>query len=173
MNIALAAAGDDHALLALRNHCIAHSVATFDVRGACMRRRLVAGSWLAAMAFALGGCAGAPTSPCAPGQRAMRSELLYFGTAMPHGTVSSEEWRGFVDEVVTPRFPDGLTAWPASGQWKSADGTAVREASWVISVVHGPDARSETALAEIVDAYKTRFHQESVLRVTSDACVTF
>jgi hypothetical protein len=40
-------------------------------------------------------------------------------------------------------------------------------------VVHWPDAKSETAITAIVDAYKTRFHQESVLRVSSDACVTF
>ena len=78
-----------------------------------------------------------------------------------------------VDTVVTPRFPDGLTAWPAQGQWRSPDGAPVREASWVLNIVHAPDAASETAIVEIVDAYKTRFRQESVLRVVSDACVGF
>ena len=132
-----------------------------------------------AIALALGGCALAnapapvPASACAPGQQAMTSELLYFGTAMPQGVVSAEDWRGFVDAVVTPRFPDGLTAWPASGQWKAAGGATVREATWVLNVVHAPDARSDSSIAEIVADYKRRFHQESVLRVSSAACVAF
>ena len=134
-------------------------------------RLLLVGALLAV--FALAGCASAPTPPCPSGQQAMRAELLYFGTAMPHGTVSPEDWRGFVDEVVTPRFPDGLTAWPASGQWTSPGGALVREPSWVLSVVHRPDAAADAAIAEIADAYKKRFQQESVLRVGSPACVAF
>jgi hypothetical protein len=142
-------------------------------------RSVAAFVFAAAAALATGGCANVPAPTlvpaptCARGQQPMRSELLYFGAAMPQGTVSAEDWRGFVDEVVTPRFPDGLTAWQASGQWKPSRGAPVREASWVVSVVHWPDAKSETAISAIVDAYKTRFHQESVLRVSSDACVTF
>ena len=81
----------------------------------------------ALIALALAGCASAPAPSCAPGQQAMRAELLYFGTATPRGTVSPEDWRHFVDEVVTPRFPDGLTVWPAGGQWRSAQGEAVHE----------------------------------------------
>ncbi|MCK9688772.1 DUF3574 domain-containing protein [Scleromatobacter humisilvae] len=138
-----------------------------------MTPRLAAGLLLPAIVLALAGCAVAPASRCAPGQAAMRAELLYFGTAGPRGTVSPEDWRDFVDEVVTPRFPDGLTAWPANGQWKPAGGAAVREASWVLSIVHRPDAASEAAIAGIAEAYKTRFQQESVLRVSSDACVSF
>ncbi len=134
-----------------------------------MRRRL--GALL--MTLAVAGCASAPATHCAPEQQAMRAERLYFGTAMPRGTVSTEDWRDFVDAVVTPRFPNGLTAWPASGQWRSADGTLLHEASWVLEIVHAPDPASDTAIVEIVAAYKQRFRQESVLRVSSDACVTF
>jgi hypothetical protein len=76
-------------------------------------------------------------------------------------------------EVVTPRFPDGLTVWPAAGQWRSADGALLHEASWVLNVVRAPDATSDMASATIGDAYKKRFHQESVLRVTSAGCVPF
>ena len=133
----------------------------------------------AAAAIAVTGCASGPdpvlvpARTCARGQQPMRSELLYFGAAMPQGMVSAEDWRRFVDEVVTPHFPDGLTAWPASGQWRSADGTLLHEASWVLEIVHAPDVASDTAIVEIVAAYKQRFRQESVLRVSSDACVTF
>jgi hypothetical protein len=139
----------------------------------------------AALAAGLAGCAGpspvlvpaptaAPAPACARGQQPMRDDRLVFGTAMPQGAmVSAQDWRGFVDEVVTPRFPDGFTAWPANGQWRPAKGALVREASWVIEVVHWPDAKSDTAIAAIVDEYRKRFHQESVLRVSTEACVTF
>jgi len=137
-----------------------------------MRRRLGALP-LVAQGLAVAGCASAPATRCGPGQQALRSERLYFGTAMPQGAVSPDEWRGFVDTVVTPRFPNGLTAWSASGQWRSADGTLVHEASWVLEIVHAPDAASDTAIVEIADAYKQRFQQEAVLRVSSDACVAF
>ena len=147
-----------------------------------MMRRAASIAFAAAGALVLGACANAPLreaaaasapAACARGQQPMRAELLYFGSAMPEGTVSPEEWRGFVDEVVTPRFPDGLTTWPASGQWKAPGGAPVREASWVLDIVHAPDAQSDAAIAAIVQAYKKRFHQESVLRVSSDACVAF
>ena len=103
----------------------------------------------------------------------MTSELLYFGTAMPQGVVPADAWRGFVDDVITPRFPDGLTTWAAAGQWRPAGGALVREASTVLNIVHPADARSDAAIAEIIDAYKKRFQQESVLRVSSAACVAF
>ncbi len=124
---------------------------------------------------AVGACASAPVpAPACPrGQQAMTAELLYFGTAMPQGSISAEDWRAFVDEVVTPRFPDGLTYWAASGQWKSPAGALVREPSYVLDIVHAPDLRSDVAIAEIVDGYKKRFQQESVLRVSSAACVAF
>lgn len=39
-----------------------------------------------------------------------RRTELYFGTGKPDGSaVTSQEFEDFVDEIVTPRFPDGLT----------------------------------------------------------------
>jgi len=123
--------------------------------------------------LALGGCANAPVPACAPGQQAMSSELLYFGTAMPLGRVSASDWQAFVDAEVTPRFPAGLSTWPAGGQWRGADGALVREPSFVLNVVHTPTPADEAAIGAIVQAYKQRFHQESVLRVANAACVAF
>lgn len=144
-----------------------------------------AAAWLlaASAALGLGACANspvlvpaavsAPTLACAKGQQPMRSDWLYFGTPKPQDAGGHDSWADFSEEVITPRFPDGLTMWPASGQWKPAHGATVHEASWVLNVVHWPDAKSEAAIVAIVDLYKKRFHQESVLRVSSDACVTF
>ena len=72
--------------------------------------------------------------------------------------------------MVTPRFPQGLTTWPASGQWRANDGTLTREDSHVLNLVHDDDAATEQAVLELVDAYKTRFRQEAVLRVRTPSC---
>ncbi len=103
----------------------------------------------------------------------MVNDLLFFGTAMPGGVVSDDEWKAFLERVVTPRFPAGLTTWPASGQWRAGNGSLTRESSHVLALLHAPDAASDAAIREIVSQYKAQFRQESVLRVRAAACVSF
>lgn len=103
----------------------------------------------------------------------MTSESLYFGTATPSGTVTAADWQGFLNDTITPRFPEGLSVWPASGQWKSAAGNIVREGSYVVSLVHPESPAASAALDEIVREYKTTFQQEAVLRVRGPVCVSF
>jgi hypothetical protein len=103
----------------------------------------------------------------------MRSESLYFGTASPNGPVTPEQWTAFLAETVTPRFPQGLTVLPASGQWRSGAGEIAREESYVLNIVHAGTATEDSLFDEVVAAYKNRFQQESVLRVRSDVCVSF
>jgi hypothetical protein len=120
----------------------------------------------------LAACSTASTVPCGSGQQSSVQELLYFGREKPGGQVSAEEWAEFLNDTVTPRFPAGLSSWQASGQWQSASGALVREPSYVLSVVRPDDTKTETAVREIVTAYKSRFEQEAVLRVTSHACIS-
>ena len=103
----------------------------------------------------------------------MISETLYFGTNKPDGTVTAEDWQSFLNDSVTPRFPQGLSAWRASGQWKSDAGPLVRESSYVLNIVRPDSAVTDAALHELVNTYKTKFHQEAVLRVQSAACISF
>jgi hypothetical protein len=103
----------------------------------------------------------------------MTSELLYFGTTKKDGgTVSELEWQSFLREVVTPRFPDGLTVLRATGQWKTKT-EILSEATYVLNVVHKGAAENGQSLVEIIAEYKKRFAQESVLRVSSPACAAF
>ncbi len=99
-------------------------------------------------------------------------ESLYFGTAKPTGVVTPAEWAEFLKSTVTPRFPQGLTVWQASGQWRGSDGAIVSEASHVLNLVHANDAANENAVFEIVAAYKSLFQQEAVLRVKAHACTS-
>jgi hypothetical protein len=122
---------------------------------------------------ALLGCAPLDKTACMAGEQSTVSEMLYFGMAKPaSGTVSEEEWATFLRTVVTPRFPAGLTAWPASGQWRGADGQIVRENSYVLNLLHPADAAAERDILAIVAEYKSRFAQEAVLRVKSRVCTS-
>jgi hypothetical protein len=119
------------------------------------------------------GCAAMLQPACAPGEQQSVQEMLYFGTARPHGTVSADEWAAFLRDTVTPRFPEGFTVWRAQGQWRTADGSITREDSFVLNVVHPRSDAAEQAIRAIVAGYKSRFAQESVLRVRANACVAF
>src|SRR5262245_34818699 len=119
-----------------------------------MRRHLAA---LALAALLQAGCATQDAPRCASGEQASVSELLYFGTARPGGVVSPQEWSAFLASAVTPRFPAGLTVWPAAGQWQSAQGGIVQEASYVLNLVYPPAEATERAVQDLIAEYKRRF----------------
>lgn len=121
---------------------------------------------------ALVGCHSMSMTSCGGESQPAVQELVYFGTDRPSGRVTSEDWAQFLSAVVTPRFPDGLSAWQASGQWRSASGAIIREPSYVLSLVHSDDVQTNQAVQEIVSSYKTRFQQEAVLRVRSVTCMS-
>lgn len=129
---------------------------------------------LAVLLLAVGllpGCTTMTASSCAAGQSYI-NEMLYFGTDTPDGEVSAEQWQTFVEEVVTPRFPQGLTTWPANGQWRMQTGEIIQEGTYVLSLIHRGEAERNAAVNEIMETYKTEFQQEAVLRVQSPVCVS-
>jgi uncharacterized protein DUF3574 len=100
-------------------------------------------------------------------------DTLYFGGEYSDGVVTPAQWKDFVDSVVTPRFPEGLTVIEAAGQYRTAAGIIQHEPSRVLQLMHADDAGTEAAIREIKMAYQTQFKQEAVLRVRSKACVSF
>jgi hypothetical protein len=102
----------------------------------------------------------------APGT-AMVESRLFLGRARPDGTTVDEaSWDAFLAEVVTPRFPDGLTVLDAHGQWRDPDGaTIVREPTKVLIVVRPRGVSADAAVDAIAAEWKRRFMQKSVLRV--------
>lgn len=127
----------------------------------------------AALTIAITACAPTKGILCKGGEQLAIQESLYFGTAKPNGVVLPEEWAAFLKDIVTPRFPQGLSAWRAIGQWRAADGSIVRESSHVLILIHPDDKFNEQAVLEIISSYKSRFQQEAVLRARSHACVSF
>lgn len=107
-----------------------------------------------------------------------RAEIVCGLNKPAGGVVTETEWQQFVDEEVTPRFPDGLTVIAGGGQWKGASGKVEREPSRMIVIVYqdakdGKESAAEKSIHEVAAAYGKRFGQEAVLLVTTRAKVEF
>jgi Protein of unknown function (DUF3574) len=117
-------------------------------------------------------------SPHRPRPRAQqlwsRTEL-YFGSDKHDGTTVSEaEFMQFVEQEVTPRFPDGLTVLTGYGQFFNSEEVIEKERSMVLILLYPPtDFDAGKRIQEIRDIYKRLFRQESVLRVDSLSYVSF
>lgn len=129
--------------------------------------RLLAASLL----LLLAGCAAPGALHCAGTEQPEVEDHLYFGAERPHGRVTDADWAAFLADEVTPRFPEGLTAWPASGQWRTGS-VLVREPSWVLVLVHPATPELEREVLALMAAYKKRFEQDAVLRVRTPACMS-
>ena len=118
------------------------------------------------------GCS-TPGPHARPGEKPAIADSLCFGTVRPNGVVTPEDWQAFLAKEVTPRFPQGLTSWPASGQWLSASGVLQREPTFILYIVHPDTPTCEQAIREIIETYRKAFQQESVLRVRSPVRISF
>jgi hypothetical protein len=144
-------------------------VATSTLTSVSVMRR--ARPLLLAALLSLAACAGR-TRPA--GLRRAHVERLYFGRNMGDtATVSDSAWAGFVRDVLTPNFPDGATIWDAAGQWRDPAGRTVREQSFVVELVHFVTPDVEARVLRVVDTYKRRFAQQSVLRLVAEAWASF
>ncbi|UTP41376.1 DUF3574 domain-containing protein [Phenylobacterium sp. LH3H17] len=124
--------------------------------------------------LALGGCASLSGPACPVGQEPMRTAQLFFGRNIGHKPgVSEADFRAFVDQELTPRFPEGLTVLDGGGQWKGDENKMIREASKVVVLVLPLRGDSGDKLDAARRAYVRKFHQDSVMLVTQPACVAF
>lgn len=112
-------------------------------------------------------------SACRAPLEAWTEISLYFGRDIAGiGEVTEQQFRQFAREVVTPRFPDGLTLLDGVGQFHDGK-RIVRERSKLL-VLLVPDAGEASGkVAQIVREYKRRFQQQSVLRTESTLCLSF
>ena len=111
---------------------------------------------------------------CRFGDLFIRTEL-FFGLGRANGpNVTEEEFRTFLAEQVTPRFPDGLTVLTGRGQFRNSSGDIEREPSKLVIILYPPDQENaHRKIEKIREEYKAAFQQESVLRADSTACVSF
>ena len=108
------------------------------------------------------------------GDKWARTEL-FFGSLKPDGTsVTEQEFQQFLNEEITPRFPDGLTLLTGLGQFRGSSGQVIQERSMLLILLY-PKQTKETneLIEEIREEYKRLFQQESVLRVDGEGRVSF
>jgi hypothetical protein len=125
------------------------------------------------MALTLAGCASVKQPACPTGQERLKTAQLFFGQQVNgRAGVSDAEFRRFVQDELTPRFPDGLTVLDADGQWRASGDPRVRQASKVVLIVLPSKGDASSRIEAIQGAYAKRFHQDSVLVVTQPSCIS-
>jgi hypothetical protein len=142
------------------------------------------------LAFAVAGCAHQPGStasavaPTLTGDPAHPSATkgwvdtkLYFGLGpadRPEQGISEAQWREFLDKQVTPRFPSGLSVIDVCGQWQGKSSTTPSRPRSKLLIVDYPDTEENRDKIEAIRAaWKLQTGQQSVLRITSPADVSF
>ena len=122
----------------------------------------------------LSACVTTAPMTCAPGTSPMTKFELFLGQNISTtGRVSDEEWRRFLTEEVTPRYPDGFTVLNAAGQWRDPMGAIISEDSRNLIVIASNPAVELPKITAIRDTYKTRFRQDAVLFVQTPICAGF
>jgi hypothetical protein len=106
---------------------------------------------------------------CAAPQKLMLDVELLLGRAG-----SNARWKQFLATEVTQRFPDGLTVYETTGQWRDPASKAIaREKSRVLRVIVPIDLPVSDTVDAIAQAYKKQFRQKSVGIVTRPVCAVF
>ena len=107
-------------------------------------------------------------TPIPAPEKWVRTEI-YFGLA-PYeaeglGLSAAEgSWRAFLDEEVTPRFPDGFTVLDGYGQWREG-GELSRVRSRVLVIVHPDTPAKRAGIDALREAYRARTGTKIVLAV--------
>ncbi|WP_306333944.1 DUF3574 domain-containing protein [Streptomyces sp. KL118A] len=102
---------------------------------------------------------------------------LFFGTERPDGgpAVTDKQFMAFIDDEVTPGFPDGLTIQDGRGQWRDSNGKIERERSYELILLYPTtEARKrDVQIEEIRSDYEKKFAQDSVARLDERTRVDF
>lgn len=124
--------------------------------------------------FALASAAHAGTCPL-PSEKPMVEIQLFFGRDIEgRGPVTNNEWTDFAATVLTRQFPDGFTVSDGEGQWRDPQSkTVIHEPSKIVTVVTPQSYALARKLTDVMGAYRTRFHQQSVGIVTRPVCAAF
>lgn len=123
--------------------------------------------------LAVPACAPRPP-PCAPPAVPATGFEVFFGRDKPGGEVTDGEWQDFLDRVLSPRFPEGLTVLDAQGRWRDPrTGVTLGERTKLVLIVAPDGAAARQAVEAVAADYRRRFDQHSVLRVERPICAIF
>jgi hypothetical protein len=135
----------------------------------------------------LSGCAAAPPEPTfssahpvpysclLPAEQRMLVAELFFGRGIKgREPLTEAEWAEFAAQTITPNFPDGFTVFDGEGQWRNPQtGQIAGGRTKILLIAAKRDPDLPRRLSVVIDAYKTKFHQQSVGIITRDSCAAF
>ena len=135
---------------------------------------IVAAAWL----LLLAGCAdfpealspAAPYSCLLPAEQHMLVAELFFGRGINgRQPLTDAEWAEFAAQTITPNFPDGFTVLDGEGQWRNPqNGQIAGGRTKILLVAVKPNPDLARRLSAVTEAYKARFHQQSVGIITRE-----
>jgi len=138
---------------------------------------------MALILSALAACAEPASAPPQPApyacllpseQRVLVAELFFGRNIRGREPLTAAEWSRFATDTITANFPDGFTVVDGEGQWRDpADGRIAHEPAKVLLVAAKRSPDLATRLSAVIDAYKSRYHQQSVGIITRDSCAAF
>lgn len=103
-----------------------------------------------------------------------RTELFYGAGRLPASGERDIRWEKYINEIVTPRFPEGLTLLEGTGQWRVKEGqTPRRNRTRILILIHEDTEENSNKVDEIRTLWKEISGQQSVLRVSQPAAVAF
>jgi len=134
-----------------------------------LARRTLPCLFVAALLIGQADLADAQALSCTAPQKPMLDIELMVG----RGKANDARWAQFLAREVTPLFPDGLTVYETTGQWRDpATKVIARERSRVLRIIAPADTAPDK-IAAVAEAYKTQFRQKSVGIVTRQVCASF
>jgi hypothetical protein len=116
------------------------------------------------------GAGGRALIPPFPADLFARTELFFGSLRSDKPPVSEQDFLGFLNDTITPLFPNGLTLLTGLGQFLNSQGVIQQEQSWLLILLYPVGEREDNngKIETIRGQYKDAFEQESVLR--ADRC---
>ena len=116
-------------------------------------------------------CAGCGSSSKAKSSQPLwvKSEIYLGLDRLAGGVVTQAEFADFLNKVVTPAFPAGLTVFDAYGQMQKADKALVKQTTKVLLLVHQKTKANGDAVQKVISSYRSGYGNPQVMYFQSPA----
>ena len=123
------------------------------------------------LAFGCALAAAGTAAACPPGLHAAATAELFFNVGDNDGGAAIGDWRRFVADEVTPRFPAQLTATAVFGASPDQAGDFAREPARALVLVLTGEQTERKRIEQIRAAYRDHFGLDSTLIMNQRGCV--
>ena len=104
--------------------------------------------------------------PAQAAERGWIKSELYFGAQIANGSlISPEAWAKFLEQVITPAFPDGLTVVQALGQMRGSNGVIRQQPTWVVVILRPKGSLEDQQIRSVINNFRSRFKGAELMRV--------